>query len=166
MKFFTAAWIQGELSDEEAEAVAPAYWAYLATLAERMPATVYTLAHGVNIHDGRIRAVVFDRHRATLTLSMRCGDLQAGYFDLDLVYSDVVLTDGTVSILRELARTADAEALYDEVDIGDAQSWLHRILFWPDREIAVTFGRLALRLEPVPEREFDRPPDVYTEIPD
>jgi hypothetical protein len=93
MKFFTAAWTQGEFSDEEAEAVVLAYWAHISTLADRMPATVYTLAHGVNIHDGRLRAALFDRPRAT-----------------------------------------------------------------------VTFGRLALKLEPMPDREFDRPADVYSEV--
>ena len=164
MKFFTAAWTQGELSDEEAEAVVPAYWAHISTLAERMPATVYTLAYGVNIHDGRLRAVLFDRPRATLMLSMRCGDNQVGYYDLDLVYRDVILTAAAVEVLREVASTSDAEALYDELDVSDAGSWVHSILFWPDREISVTFGRLALKLEPMPDREFDRPADVYRDV--
>jgi hypothetical protein len=157
MKFFTREWA--------GKAVPKAYQAHLSKLLPRMPATVRAPAQGVNIHDGRLRAATLDRAHHTLTLSMRCGDNRVGYFDLELVYYEAVLSDGDVVALREVSRDLEAEAQYDELDLTDAGAWLHRMTFWRDHEVAVSFERLALRLEPMPNREFLRLPDVYVEVP-
>jgi hypothetical protein len=47
---------------------------------------------------------------------MRCGDNQVGYFELDLVYYEAVLSDRDVAALRDVSRDHEAEAdVYVEV---------------------------------------------------
>ena len=54
------------------------------------------------------------------------------------------------------ASDTEKKALYDEVDVSADGQWIHRILFWPYREICVVFAKLGLRLEPRENREFRR----------
>jgi hypothetical protein len=164
MKFFTRQWCDGELSDEDADAMPTAYRAHLIALRSRMPATLRAFAQGINIHDGRVRGIALDRTRARLTISMRCGDNQVGYFDLDITYSGVSLREADRLALRKLGRKTDIEALHDEVDVSSPGAWVHRMLFSDYQEVSVAFEHFGMRLEPMAGREFDRRRDVYVEI--
>ena len=157
MKFFKPDW------DDNAEAVRAEYRAHISAILPKMPATVQTLALGVNIHDGPLRRAIFHPSEARLTVSMRCGNLQGGYCDLKLEYREVRMRSADLRVLRRIARDDRAEALYDEVDSIDGR-WVHRYLFWPDGEFAVGFGNLALHLVPAPKREFARSSDAYREV--
>lgn len=104
MKFFSRQWCDGSLSDEEAESVPAAYRAHVDALLPSMPATVRALADGVNIHDGLLQVIVFDRGRRSLSVMMRCGDLQVGYFDLEIIYYGVRLSADDTGMLRTSRR--------------------------------------------------------------
>ena len=155
MKFFTRSWCDGDMSDADAEGVQQRYQDHLARIVPRLSDPVRRLATEVNVHDGLIRRIQFDPSSKTLCLELRCGDLQVGYFDLDLVYGEATLTPDDLDRLDRLASDAEAEALYDEVDIlGDAYS--HRILFWPSLEVEIEFRALTLQVTPRPNREIVR----------
>jgi hypothetical protein len=79
------------------------------------------------------------------------------------VYHDVSMTESNLSELETVARDPRAEVVHDEVDVGSEERWVHRILFTPYREVAVTFGQVALRLEPQLGREFPLTPEPYAE---
>ena len=169
MQFFTREWLSGGLTDTKFEATIPAYEAHLDRILPLVPGTVQALARGVNLHDGLIRTVNVQTKRRTLRLALRCGDLQAGYFDIDLVYWGV---DWAASNLRELgsiARNARTEVRYDEVD-ADATSGetraIHRIIFEPRGEIGIVFVTLGLKLVPRRGRDVVRAANVYTRDPD
>jgi len=167
MKFFTAQWAHGsELSEEEQNAVLSAYATHVNGLLPALPATIHALARGVDLHDGLLRGVTLDRPRRRRALGLRCGELQKGYFDIDLIYQDVALADSNLAELSVIARDPKAEALYDEVDAGGSSLWVHRIRFWPFREVSFSFRALAMHLEPREDRVFDRLEDPYVEIPD
>ena len=89
MKYFTRAWATGGLTDEEYETVKPSYWRHFDRIKESLPEELATFATKISMHDGLIRRVLVDREADTLALEMLCGDLQVGYFDLDLVYGQV-----------------------------------------------------------------------------
>jgi hypothetical protein len=163
MRFYTRQWYDGALSDEDAETVHSRYAVHRDALRSKFPATVIALAYGVYLHDGRVRRIVLDSTRKTLMIALRCGDLQLGYFDLDLVYQEISMTESNLSELETVARDPLTEIVHDEVDAGSGGRWVHRILFKPYREVAVAFGQVALRIEPQPNREFALSPEPYVE---
>ena len=156
MRFFTREWHAGKVSDIEANSASTTYAAHIETLLPKMSATVRALAQSINLHDGRVRKISFDISNRTLIVAMHCGDLQTGYFDVDLVYADVDVRTSDLSEVDAIASDTEAEALYDEVDVSPDGQWIHRVLFWPYREICIVFAKLGLRLEPRENREFRR----------
>ena len=91
--------------------------------------------------------------RTPVIMGLRCGDLQEGYYDLDLRYGDIDTESTDLNGLLTSANNAQVEVLYDEIDRGEGQQWVHRILLWPYREVCIVFGRLGLHLEPRESRE-------------
>lgn len=153
MKFFTPAWHSGEIDSEGPDTAFEDYRQYLAPLLTHLPPAVQTLA-GTNLHDGLLFHLVGDT--SFLGMTLRCGDLQVGYFDLALDYSRVLPSAEFTETLEELAPlpsrdAADhiarySEALYDELDV-DGEWIIHRILFTSRssyHELTVRFKDLAL----------------------
>ena len=166
MRFLTRAWHSGELSDSDHEAAAAAYRAHRATVLPRLPETARWFAETVDIHDGLLRAVTLDREAATLQLRLRCGDLERGYFDLELTYSGVRVDRLDVPVLRTIAASEPPEALYLEEDVIEAGWYVHRWLWWPfRRELDVEFADLTFQREPRAAREFERSASSYAERP-
>ncbi len=143
MKFFTREWHAGEMSDEESERIVSDYWAYIDTLLPSLPPSVATLAREINLHDGLIHRVLIQPEQKQLELGLRCGDLQVGYFNLDLTYSEVRMDLLDIPFLQGLAQNRQTEMLYDEVDLED-DDYVHRLLFWPEGEIAIVFRGLQI----------------------
>jgi len=170
MKYFTAAWASGELSDAEEDAVVPAYEVHIEALTPQLPETLCSLATDVNLHDGLIRRIAIERSAARLTIELRCGDLQSGYFDLDLRYSGVDMNSLDTSMLRELAGNEAAEVLYDEVDSDDV--YIHRMLFWvgrekqrdPYRELEIRFSTFDLLQVSCLNRDIDQKGSRYVQF--
>jgi hypothetical protein len=160
MKCFSRAWCTGQLAEATARARLKAYRKHLDTVAARLPATVYALGRGVNIHDGRFRAVKVDRPKRRIGVTLRCGDNRVGYFDLTLRYDSVDFVRTDASALSRIAGDTEREVLYDEIDStgsGEALRCSHRVVCWPDyREFVVVFRALGMRLEPRASRAFRR----------
>jgi hypothetical protein len=167
MKFFTRAWCTGQLAEATADARLKVYWKHVDTLAARLPATVYALGRGVNIHDGRFRAVQVVRPKRRIEMVLRCGDNQVGYFDLTLGYDSVDFVRTDTRALSRIVEDPECEILYDEIDVtgrGDAQRCVHRVICWPGyREFVVVFRALGMRLAPRASRTFRRRTPVLWE---
>ncbi len=149
MKFFTRAWANGELSDEDAEAIRGSYQMYLDNLVPKLPETLKSLAIGdPSLHDGLIHKVIIDTGANSLEFILCCGDLQTGYFDVDLVYSGVDWSVLDIQALKRRARDPETEILYDEVGQVAEGVYEHRILFWPEDEISIRFSRLERTTKP------------------
>lgn len=156
MKYFTRQWANGDVSDAEVQGAQDAYQRHVETLLPKLPAVVQQLAKNINLHDGLIRRVHHDRSAGTLKVALRGGDLQVGYFDIDLEYADLTMGSADVLRLRELACNPEAEVLYDEIDISPDGAYVHRILFWPDGEVEVVFRSLSTHVMPRTNREITR----------
>ena len=143
MRFFTPAWHRGELTEEEARGVWPAYEAHLMSLGPTLPREAYRLSKEVSLHDALIRHVV--RVDGNLELLCRTGDVQEGYSDLRLSYGAATLSGQDEAFLKSAINRPDIEVLYDEFDAADGR-WVHRLLFWPYREVALYFETFHVRL--------------------
>ena len=85
MKYFTDG-----LTDEQWLANQAAYRARIEEIMPQLSPELRKLAtYDINLHDGLIRGITLDRTARNLTVSLRCGDHQNGYFDVDLAYSDL-----------------------------------------------------------------------------
>jgi hypothetical protein len=149
MKFFTREWINGEMSEDQADVVPEAYWRYLAAL--QLPPPIEALSK-VNPHDAYILGVEHQHHRSRLTLRLRCGDLQRGYSDVTLTFEQVMVDNATLETLRRAVRPASVEVLYDEVDRA-SECFVYRLILDPSGEVTILFGHVDLTERPVAHRE-------------
>jgi hypothetical protein len=148
MKFFTRAWVNGEKSDDQAGALPEAYWHYLTTL--DLPSPIVALSK-VNPHDAYLVAQEHDPEHSRLTLQLRCGDLQRGYSDVTLAFSQVAVDRATLDTLRRAVRPASVEVLYDEVD-RSGECFEYRLLLHPDGEVGIQFQQVDIAERPVADR--------------
>ena len=149
MKFFTRAWARGEMANAEAAAVPDVYWRYVATL--NLPTSVAALSQ-VNPHDALVLGVEHQPELLRLTLRLRCGDLQRGYSDITLAFSQVVVDGVTLDTLKHAMRPARVEVLYDEVDRSD-ERFEYRLLLDPVGEVRIRFQQVEITTRPVSNRE-------------
>jgi len=156
MKYFTRDWALGEMSERDSAVRRDAYWRHIDSLVAQLPATVRRLAKHVNLHDGLVRRALVDRRAGSLALELRCGDLQVGYSDTDLVYSGVDFSSVDLALLEKRAGDPETELLYDEVDLDDAGRFVHRISFEPHGEVDIRFSALRIREIPRSDREISR----------
>jgi hypothetical protein len=160
-QYFTRNWYAGD-DDADRTITVEAYWRHVDAIADRLPPTVRTFAREVNLHDGRFRAVTFTPSTGVLEMKLRCGDLQVGYFDLNLKYIGVHLPDTALAQLIAPVNNPTAEILYDEIDLGDDGRLVHRLALWPatDRalwpftEVVISFITLDYVQRPRPTRRF------------
>lgn len=153
MNYFTPAWHSGNLDDETCSKMAWDYKQHLANILPSLPPEVQTLATSINIHDGLLWKAEADPEQGLLRLALRCGDLQVGYFDLELEYQQVDFVPEMTEALRKLSAVRldqpslpyPNEALYDEVD-QEGDFLVHRILFWHEDWRHRQAGRRLRRL--------------------
>ena len=164
MKYFTRAWAHGEPSDAENASIVRSYDRYIERITRLLPRPLATLARGISLHDALIRRVIADFDRHSLRLELLCGDLQVGYFDLEILYHNVEWGFLDQEALARRARDQETEILYDEVERITESVYEHRILFWPEDEIAIRFGDLDLQRRPRNDRAIERPKEPFVEV--
>jgi hypothetical protein len=149
MKFFTEAWMRGD-GPSNAQAL---YEAHISAMSRPLPQDAMRLVHGeVNLHDGVLRRVEWSS--SGLELQVRAGDLQAGYFDALLSYGRALADVEDEKFLRESVGRRDVEILYDEFDTSETGGWVHRLLYWPRREVRVRFETFVVTVTAAASR-FD-----------
>ena len=128
-----------------------------------MPEALLTLARDISQHDALIRQVHAEPAAARLGLQLVCGDLQTGYFDLNLEYREVDWSNVDRAVLARRAEDEETEILYDELDRLPDGSYEHRILLWPEDEIRLRFRGLTFHRTERTDREFVRAREPYVE---
>ncbi len=156
MKYFTAQWHSGELSDRAYEAAVTAYEARLRTIAPKLPPSLRLLSREVSLHDGLIEKARVSSH--SLALWLRIGDLQRGYTSVHLAYAGVLQPAVLLRPLRQLALIED-ELVSDEIDISP-EGFAHRLFFSEGIELEVSFKALQVRQSPRKSRRLSIPPHL------
>ncbi len=129
-----------------------------------LPPSLATLAREISLHDALIRRVVAHLEQNSLRFDLLCGDLQVGYFDLEILYRNVDWDCLDQEALARRARDQRTEILYDEVERIADSDYEHRILFWPEDEIAIRFSDLKLQRRPRDDRAIERPEEPFTQV--
>ena len=166
MRCLTRAWVSGALTEVEWDRALEAYRARIAEIAPRLPNALLRLTRDVSLHDGLIECVIWHPAKRRLRLSLVCGDVQSGYFLVQLTYDGAMLGGGRVDSLRRAAESRESESLYDEVDIEDDGRFSHRLLFSPREEVTIEFERFDMSISPRPDRRVDLLRKFSEEPPD
>lgn len=148
MRYFTRGWANGELTDEEDEAVRRAYEARLVEIASRLPPAMTRLGRGVSLHDALIESVRWRPSLAELCLKLVSGTSEGGYQAIQLTYRGAMLGKSRIDSLRSVACNREASVLSQEIDIADDGTLAHRLLFWPNDEVTIEFGELDCLFAP------------------
>ena len=157
MLFFTPAWMSGDCQEDALSA----YAARIQVIGRNLPAGVLHVIRTVSLHDARIQSVRVSGAR--LVLLLRCGDVQVGYFDVELTYRDLSFAMSDLGSLPAVCAEPTEELLWDEFDlVGDMI--VHRILFRSLREVSLAFRDMDYRFAPAVSRSFERGVDDLRSI--
>jgi ribA/ribD-fused uncharacterized protein len=135
MRFFTHKYYFGS-SEAGYRDVWARYRRHLEEMEAVLPPEVVEVARLPSMDDGLVVQVEHDRKRGVLTLVMRCGDLQVGYYDLTVRYEGARITPKDEWHLAVAAREG-GDLAYHEVDRTEDGAIVHRLLFHPGLEVDV-----------------------------
>ena len=150
-----------------ARSAAERYAQHLESLRGVLPANVLALAKLHGIDDGLIVRVQYDREQRHLTLILRCGHLQMGYYDLVLAYEDAFLSPQDEWTLAKIARAATpngwprSDVAIHEVDRTKADGIEHRFLFHPGVWFAIRCRALHWKRVRRPNQRVPLLPDRF-----
>jgi hypothetical protein len=116
VKYFTRSWCT-EDDSEQVEYVRRAYAQRLDEIDEYLNPDLRTLARRISLHDCLFKGFGYDSSNDLIEIRLRCGDLQVGYFDLDLRYEEASLVGGYTPELAAVIHDPETQVLYDEVDV-------------------------------------------------
>ncbi len=144
MRWFTRAWVDGDVTEEESERRTSAYEAHIAHLRSFTGNGAEQLLDAVNLHDALLRSWRYEPG-VELLLEVTIGDLQVGYEDVHLQYGGAEIDEATAQVLENLHDGEGGEMLYDEVDVTQDGRYEHRIIAWPSGEMAIRFHDVRLQ---------------------
>lgn len=145
MRFLTAEWATGGLSDEEWDRRWLAFQEHQRTVLPLLGAGAEHLVQDVNLHDAVPKDCMVDE--PTVELRFVAGDLRRGYEFVHISYSEAHVSGATVADVRRWLADPSAEILYDEVDVEEGR-FVHRYLVHPGREFDVRFSGVEVRRLP------------------
>lgn len=147
------------------------YRHYLAGLQGVLPDRVMTLALLPGVHDGLVVVVKHDRCKHILSLTLRCGDLEMGYYDLILRYEEAEISSEDEQLLARIARSTksnrrhESDLYYHELDLTDNGRIEHRFLFHPGVWFAIRCRSLVWDRIERPNRTLPRLKDRFPDGP-
>jgi hypothetical protein len=151
MKWFSREFAS-RMEPDQCAAVVADYQLHISRIASNAPASIRGFASIANFHDGLFDSLSLDGDQV-LRASILCGDLQVGYYfiDLELVDADVrsEYPDDLERILRGV------EVLYEEFDERDGGYEL-RVLLEERGEIVFKFTSLNWSRRPASPEDRDR----------
>ena len=166
MKYFTRAWLlQQDKTAEEYRAVQNEYMRHLEMLKDILPTNALTLARLPGVDDGLIVEARHDPELRRFMLTLRCGDLRMGYYDLVLIYDEAEINPSDERTVALIARMTDErrgdEIAFHELDVRPGGKIEHRLLFHPGRWFAIRCRTLHWEKINRPNRELPLLPDRF-----
>jgi hypothetical protein len=121
---------------ESYRVVFDAYRRHVDGLRESLPPHVLELTQPSGMEDGLVVRVDHDRQQRVLRLVLRCGDLQMGYYNLEVTYIDAEILPEHDIVLATIARSTktqrhhECDLAYHEVDAAQGGRIEHRLIFY------------------------------------
>jgi hypothetical protein len=145
MRFLTAAWHRGQLSDDEVDDVEARFASHRAAFAQSTTGALHDLAVGRSLHDALVEAVEVNRSMRSVSLHLLARDRLRGYVERTIVYRGVDLQHLDTAALASIVRDPASELLVDELHSLDAGVYAHGLLFWPHyREMSFRFAHVHM----------------------
>lgn len=141
MKYFTKEWFFSKLSEEELENIAKEYGDYIDSVFDALPFTLKILSKCVSLHDGIITASTLEGNNQSLQIELFCGNLQSGYFLLQLMYTGVSKSSRNLDQLEKFT-----EIYTNELEMYQHKRFFHRLLLSSGSEIQVEFLDVSIHI--------------------
>ena len=148
MKYFTRGFINGAMSRNRMRKAISGYDRYISSLGLSPP--LDALAR-LNLHDGWILGCTHDGATGRLALRVRRGDLQVGYLDVTLRFSELIISEKSIHLLRKGVRRSNVEILATEPEKFE-RFYRYRLLLWPKGEATLAFKAVAIKSRAVSRR--------------
>lgn len=144
-----------------------AYQNHLGKLRGVLPDSVLALAKPYGMDDGLLVKVHHHRERHVLKLVLRCGDLQMGYYDLELVYRQARISPEHDRILAAVAHGTQNhirhryDLAHHELDMAEDGRIEHRLLFHPGVWFAIRCSIFEWKRIPRSDRRLPKLKNRY-----
>ncbi len=170
MKFFSPKWLHNAETETDFQVVFDAYSRHLLKIKGVLPDHVMELASMRGIDDGLVVSVLHDRENAQLELTIRCGDLVRGYFDLIITYCDVQINQLDAYTLAVIARMTHVDKYghdlaYHELDLLMENQIEHRFHFHTSMVFKIQCGSLTWIKIDQPDRKLPEMADRFPNGP-
>lgn len=137
MKFFTPQVCDsiGFHNIETLQTVRKQYREHLNQIRSLLSEPVVQLSTLSGLEDALVARVIHDRPMSQLRLVLRCGNLQVGYFNLNLSYKSAFMSPEHDLILAEIARSTRTQTrfgcdlAFHEIDLTPEGQIIHRLMF-------------------------------------
>ena len=160
MKYYTREWQRGELSDAGADRRGPDYAAYVASIADRLPAHVLAFAlpnhEHQSVDDAFVDLAEFDLVAKRVLLRLVNGSLQTGYGAFDIELEGVTSITPPANDLEPVLANPRTEFLHQEVHLLDNGAIEMAFLLWPEGEVAIRCANVRTSWRPVASRDDHR----------
>ncbi|MBK9099741.1 MAG: DUF4085 family protein [bacterium] len=143
MKYFTREWCNGRLNDEQYQKVKNSYRNYINRIYSKLPATIKKLLRQNGLHDSLFKSVLIDQRKNYLHIKFLSGDLQMGYFEFEIVYIGINLSNKIIDDLFRIFRNEKTEFLYDEIRMIEKNKFEHSMIFYPKGEVELTCKQIT-----------------------
>ncbi|MBI2742619.1 MAG: hypothetical protein HYX48_01730 [Chlamydiales bacterium] len=137
MKYFTKDWCLSEVEDYKIEERLKSYEQYIDSVYESLPFALKILARNVNFHDGRLEKITVIQNERKLILKGIFGDLEVGYFFLEIKYLGVTNLDPGLLFL--IFEKQEVEVLSSEIEVLEGNLFSHRMFFSTKKDIDIQF---------------------------
>lgn len=152
MKFFTEEWCSGKLKTSETKKVARDYQAYLDEIYDELPFPIKLLAKHINLHDGILGEIQYSKSSNMLILNGSFGDLETGYFSLQLKYLGISNFD--LNQVASLCKNQKLEILRDEIELLTTGGYSHRLFFAIKKELEIFFRNLEIEIKYIDAKDY------------
>lgn len=157
MKYFTREWCWSELSDKVIDKISKDYEKYIDSIYITLPFTLKMIAKKINLHDGIISTVSLSSSEGNLILSGIFGDLEVGYFKLEIHYKNIFDFDLDRTILFFSGK--EIEILRDELEvISNSRYFVHRFIFSSKAEFKICFRDCYLKIGNATSKDYKKIP--------
>ncbi len=145
MKYFTKEWCFSKLDDQEIEHRLKSYRDYIQDIYKKLPFVLKILVQNINLHDGKLEVVFFNKDEKILMLKGIFGDLESNYFILEIKYMSVC--NLSVDLLASVFKNQELEILSDEIEVFAENLFSHRILFSTQKDIDIQFEDIEVKIQ-------------------
>jgi hypothetical protein len=154
MKYFTKEWCFSDLNDREIDKRLVSYKDYISKIYEKLPFALKALSRNLNLHDGRLMKVIFNQKENALLLEGIFGDLQSGYYFLELKY--IGISGLSTELLASCFRDQEIQVLSDEIEFISQNHFSHKFLFSTKRDIDIQFNDLQIGMRNAMPKDYKK----------